>query len=92
VLADLQAIQGSGKHHGPIRHYKALLQADSYKVGWASFQQECSVEGYRNFPQPDWIRVGGFPKCENGLLRVGIQRIEADSSCQKYWSESTPRR
>jgi hypothetical protein len=53
VLADLQAIQGSGKHHVLVRHYKALLWADSYKVRWASFQQECFVEGYRNCPQSD---------------------------------------
>jgi hypothetical protein len=37
ALVDLVAIQGYGKHHGPVRHYKALLQDDSYKVGWASF-------------------------------------------------------
>jgi hypothetical protein len=53
VLVDLKAIQGSGKHHGPVWHYKALLWADSYKVGWASFQLECSIEGYRNCPQLD---------------------------------------
>jgi hypothetical protein len=50
ALVDLEAIQGSGKHHGPVQHYKALLQADSYKFGWASIQLECSVEGYRNCP------------------------------------------
>jgi hypothetical protein len=53
VLVDSEAIQGSGKHHGPVRHYKALLRDDSYKVGWASFQLECSIEGYRKCPQPD---------------------------------------
>jgi hypothetical protein len=53
ALADSKAIQGSGKHRGPVRHYKALLRVVSYKVGWASFQLECFVEGYRNCPQPD---------------------------------------
>jgi hypothetical protein len=52
VLAELQPIQDSGKNHSPVWDNKALLRADLYKMGWASFQQECSVEDYENFPQP----------------------------------------
>jgi hypothetical protein len=50
VLEELQPIHGSGKHHGPVWAYKSLLWVDSYKVVWASFQQECSIGGYKNFP------------------------------------------
>jgi hypothetical protein len=53
MLIELQPIQDSGKNNIHVWDYKALLQVDSYKMGWASFQQECFVEDYENFPQPD---------------------------------------
>ena len=50
ALVDSEAIQGSGKHHVTVWHYKALLWDDSYNMDWASFQLECSIEGYRKGP------------------------------------------
>jgi hypothetical protein len=67
VRWELHSIQDSGKNHSPVRDYKALLWADSYKVGWASFQQECSVEDYKN--SPSRIRSG------LGVIKISPNRI-----------------